>query len=421
MRRVLSAYFSNPKLDVKMSGFPLTPSSFRVFQGRLDTKDSTQMKNVFKHIKYFYDSDSKKTTVLCSLSQSIHPKLFEDFEKYRIEVVSQFIKGCSIPSQNLIKPYLKNEKLLWIQVDINNKINIFVKFQFILYKNNAVLGIKNVSVGYKFRENLKYFLKQFLDPTFDRLALFLKSNSKPVISLHLWHLDVAIDILKTYKKTSKYFELRLAIPDNLTPSILNQLNNHLEQKYHFSKVTTLKIPAVGRDIGGLISSLIYSMESFEYRGRPHLFLHTKNTPNIHPLLAWQWRKSLIDDISFGLASTISLFLFRFGRASIVYSLANDRFEDGQDDIDERKESYRLARALSRELFNESNEKMRFCAGTMMWVMPARVEKVWSVEKLQAVLSKLEPSPTMQEPSHAHAFERLFPDIVRRSGLKVFRI
>ena len=58
---------------------------------------------------------------------------------------------------------------------------------------------------------------------------------------------------------------------------------------------------------------------------------------------------------------------------------------------------------------------------MMWVMPARVEKVWSIEKLQAVLSKLEPSPTMQEPSHAHAFERLFPDIVRRSGLKVFRI
>jgi hypothetical protein len=58
---------------------------------------------------------------------------------------------------------------------------------------------------------------------------------------------------------------------------------------------------------------------------------------------------------------------------------------------------------------------------MMWVLPARVEKVWSIEKLQAVLSKLEASPTMQEPSHAHAFERLFPDIVRRSGLKVFRI
>ena len=116
------------------------------------------------------------------------------------------------------------------------------------------------------------------------MASFLESNSKPVISLHLWHLDVAIDILKTYKKTSKYFELRLAIPDNLTPSILNQLNNHLEQKYHFSKVTTLKISAVGRDIGGLISSLIYSMESFEYRGRPHLFLHEKGASKMKKAL-----------------------------------------------------------------------------------------------------------------------------------------
>jgi hypothetical protein len=118
---------------------------------------------------------------------------------------------------------------------------------------------------------------------------------------------------------------------------------------------------------------------------------------------------------------ISLLLFKYFNASIVYALSNDRIEDGNDNIYARQQSYELAKAVSSELFNSCNDKIRFCAGTMMWVLPARVEKVWSIEKLQAVLSKLEPSQTMQEPSHAHAFERAFPDMTRSLGLRVFTI
>jgi hypothetical protein len=139
------------------------------------------------------------------------------------------------------------------------------------------------------------------------------------------------------------------------------------------------------------------------------------------LFVRNWRKTLIFDIADQVNFFIVFLLFKLWKASLIYAKSNDRIEDGSDQVDARKESYHLASALSRELFNKSNEKMRFCAGTMMWVIPSRVETVWSIEKLHTVLSKLEPSQTMQEPSYGHAFERAFPDMVRSSGLKVFTI
>jgi hypothetical protein len=139
------------------------------------------------------------------------------------------------------------------------------------------------------------------------------------------------------------------------------------------------------------------------------------------VLVKRWRDSLVYDIASNFNFSLSLFLFLFFKACMVYSRSNDRIENGEDDIEERKASYDLARVVEHELFKKSNDEVRFCAGTMMWVLPARIEKVWSIEKLQAVLSKLEPSQTMQEPSHAHAFERAFPDMTRSLGLRVFTI
>jgi hypothetical protein len=230
-----------------------------------------------------------------------------------------------------------------------------------------------------------------------------------------------MDILEVFKPTSRFFELRLAIPDNLNAEVTDQLLQHVDKNYHFTNVTTVVVPGVGRDIGGLIASLLHSIQSANYKFRPHLFIHTKNTPHLDPLLVRRWRNSLIHDIANEVNFCISLLLFKYFKASIVYALSNDRIEDGNDNIHARQKSYELAKAVSSELFNSCNDKIRFCAGTMMWVLPARVEKVWSVEKLQAVLSKLEPSQTMQEPSYGHAFERAFPDMVRSSGLKVFTI
>jgi len=375
----------------------------------------------FEHIEYFYDVKINKTIVLFALDQSIDSNLFENKDHYRVEVISPNIQASSIPQENIqTVPYHHLSGLLWIQVQINFKYTAFCDYKCILYKKSEVIGEKYISIGCKLTDRFSFFAKKCLNPL-SGLIFKLEPKPKAIISLHLWHLDVALEILEFFRETSRFFELRLAVPDNLDRAIPLKLIRHLEENYEFQKVSTLAVPSIGRDIGGFVSSLIHSMKSPIDKNCPHLFLHTKNTPQLHPLFVRNWRKTLIFDIADQVNFFIVFLLFKFRKASLVYAKSNDRIEDGSDQVDARKESYHLASALSRELFNESNEKMRFCAGTMMWVMPARVEKVWSVEKLQAVLSKLEPSQTMQEPSYGHAFERAFPDMVRSSGLKVFTI
>lgn len=376
---------------------------------------------LFQHIEFFYDIKINKTIVLFALDQSIDSNLFENKEHYRVKVISPDILASSIPQDNIeTSPYHHSSGLLWIQVIINFKYTTFCDYKCILYKKSEVIGEKYISIGSKLRDRFFFFTKKCLNPL-SGLIFKLEPKPKAIISLHLWHFDVALEILEFFQETSRFFELRLAVPDNLDKAIPLKLVRHLEDNYEFQKVSTLAVPSVGRDIGGFVSSLIHSMKSSIDKNRPHLFLHTKNTPQLHPLLVRNWRKTLVFDIADQVNLVIALLLLKFCNASLIYAKSNDRIEDGSDQVDERKESYHLARTLSRKLFNKSNEKMRFCAGTMMWVMPARVEKVWSIEKLQAVLSKLEPSQTMQEPSYGHAFERAFPDMVRSSGLKVFTI
>jgi hypothetical protein len=378
---------------------------------------------IFQHIEWFYDDVDQTTVILFAVDATCEHHLFDNKKYVRVEMCGLRINVESIPYDSF-ESFSEEigKKLLWLRCYISGPKEKFVKCKCVLYKGDKKLGEKNIAYGYKFRsrvfQSFKLYFKNIIKIS---ILCFFRPQPLPIVSLHLWHLDIAMDILQVFKETSRFFELRLAIPDNLDAEVTDQLLQHVDKNYHFTNVTTVVVPAVGRDIGGLIASLLHSIQNTNYKFRPHLFIHTKNTPHLDPLLVRRWRNSLIHDIANEVNFCISLLLFKYFKASIVYALSNDRIEDGNDNIYARQKSYELAKAVSSELFNSCNDKIRFCAGTMMWVMPARVEKVWSIEKLQAVLSKLEPSPTMQEPSHAHAFERLFPDIARRSGLKVFRI
>ena len=376
----------------------------------------------FRHIEYFHDAKRNKTIVLFALDQSCDPDIFAAIDNYRVEMQYGDILFLSNPVENRTTPPSKTVgKLLWITVNLQNAPRGFRVYQCSLYKKNTLIGVKKVTVGYKLRKRIILKFKRFIFPACRLFAPDITKYSKPLITIHLWHLDVAQDILLSFKETSHYFDLRVVVPDNLDQSITDSFLNHLENKYFFQNVNTLQTSSVGRDIGGFISSLIYSMQSDAFKNRPHLFIHTKNTPHLDPALVLRWRDSLIDDIAYQINLLLSLLLTSYFGASIVYSKSNDRVEDGLDFIVARRQSFHLAKSLSEELFAGSNEDMRFCAGSMMWVVPSRVEKVWSIEKLQSVFSKLEPSPTMEEPSYAHAFERVFPDAVRRMGLKVYTI
>ena len=378
---------------------------------------------IFKHITWEYDKSNKQSVVLFAVDTSNDKLSFANKNDIIIKIKGSGINAISFPAENVeFDDRIIGSKLTWIRCCIHGIQKKFTTCKCYIYVSDLKICEKNISFGYKLRSRFKEKLELGTSKAINSFILKKFSPKKKIIiSLHLWHLDVAKEILHVFDKTSKFCELRLAIPDNLDSNIADQLTEYIEKEFEFQKIIKLTVPSVGRDIGGLIASLIYSIKDGNYSSYPHLFIHTKNTPHLHPIIVNKWRKSLVNEISKDAKLVIAYFLFKLANACIIYSNSNDRVENGEDNIPQRKKSYSLSKKLSLELFNQSHNKLRFCAGTMMWVMPARVEKVWSIEKLQAVLSKLEPSPTMQEPSHAHAFERLFPDIVRRSGLKVFRI
>jgi hypothetical protein len=381
-----------------------------------------QPKKIFRHIEFFLDTKKKHTIIIFAINQNIDAEILNNFQNYKVEIKYRGIRATSIPDENIItQPFQSEGPLVWIQVSLDKKMESFSTCECFLYKNNQIIGQKNIALGYKIRDRFNHVKKIWINTIFVKLLFLLNIKNKPIISLHLWHLDVAIEILQVFQETSRFYDLRISVPDNLDKQISTQLQLHIKKYYKFNSICTLAVPAYGRDIGGFITSLIHSIKNSEYKNRPHLFLHTKNTSELHSLMVRRWRDSLVYDIAFNANFSFSLFLFKNLQASIVYSRSNDRIENGNDDIEARKASYDLAKLVQYELFNKSNNQIRFCAGTMMWVLPSRVEKVWSIEKLQSVLSKLEPSQTMQEPSHAHAFERLFPHIVQSSGLKVFTI
>jgi len=381
-----------------------------------------QAKKAFKNIEFFLDKKHKKTIILFAINQALDSDIFNNFQSYRVEITYSGIKVSSKPEENkLIQPFKSEAFQLWIQVSLDKEIESFSICECALYKNNQSLGKKNIALGYKLRDRITHAINICINTVFRKLLFLLKIKNKPIISLHLWHLDVAIEILEVFREISQFYDLRISVPDNLDKQIPIQLQQHITKYYTFNSICTLAVPAYGRDVGGFITSLIHSMKSSDYKNRPHLFLHTKNTPGLHPVLVKRWRNSLVYEISFNFKFLLSIFNFKFLKACIVYSRSNDRIEGGDDDVKERKASYELTRVIEYELFKKSNDKVRFCSGTMMWVLPARIEKVWSLDNLQAVLSKLEPSQSMQEPSHAHAFERAFPDMTRSLGLRVFTI
>jgi hypothetical protein len=381
-----------------------------------------QIKKVFSNIEFFSEAKKKQTVIIFAINQSIDPDIINNFQSYRVEIKCLGIKASSKPEENkIIQPFKSEPAQVWIQVVIDKKIESFSICECALYKNNQNIGQKSIALGYKLRDRITHIKNIWINTILVKLLFLLKIKNKPIISIHLWHFDVAVEMLQVFRETSQFYDLRISIPDNLDKHIPIQLQQHVEKHYKFNSISTLAVPALGRDVGGLIASLIHSLKISDFKNRPHLFIHTKNTPGLHPVLVKRWRDSLVYDIASNFNFLFSLFLFLFFKACIVYSRSNDSIENGKDDIEERKASYDLARVVEHELFKKSNDELRFCLGTMMWVLPARIEKVWSLEKLQAVLSKLEPSQTMQEPSHAHAFERAFPDMTRSLGLRVFAI
>jgi hypothetical protein len=333
----------------------------------------------------------------------------------------------------VLSPLLLNDKkspypnLIWAQAEITPPRIRFCDYHISLQVGEKTFyGIKRA--GWRDRDCLLHCFKKHLhflinSKRDDSNALRLLNKSQPRLALHLWHQEIGIQLLNATPFPPAWSELVLLVPDNLPSKEVLYNTKRVADNLGFRRTVLLPVPAKGRDIGGLVSLLLHLLNCDEEDQRPCLFLHTKNSAHLPDLISRTWREMLLSRILMRKSCLASALRYlQFEKYAIVASRDVRRLEkcdNGRDSLPHR--SAELASQIYWQLFRQKTESFEFCAGTMMWFVPRRIAKAWTISRLVAILENLEDSAELCEPSWAHAFERLFPSAVANAGGNVLFI
>lgn len=327
----------------------------------------------------------------------------------------------------ILSPLLSNDKkspypkLIWAQAEIIPPGIRFCDYHISLQVGRETFyGIKRA--GWRDRDCLFHFLEKRLhflsNAKHDDLNVLRQLNkSQPRLALHLWHQEIGIQLLNAIPFPQAWSELLLLVPDNLPSKEVLDYTKRVADNLGFRRTILLPVPAKGRDIGGLVSLLLHLLNCDKEDQRPCLFLHTKNSAHLPDLISRTWREMLLSRILIRKSFLASALRYlQFEKNAIVASRDVRRLEkcgNGGDSLPNR--SAELASQISWQLFRQKTESFEFCAGTMMWFVPKRIAKTWTILRLIAILEHLEDSAELCEPSWAHAFERLFPSAVAKTS------
>ncbi len=265
-----------------------------------------------------------------------------------------------------------------------------------------------------------HFPQRLIHKCLGFLAGKLFAQNRPVLAVHLWHEDVGLKLLHSSPWRDQWSEVILLVPENLPDRDITTRFTAVASDLGFRRITTLSVPARGRDIGGLVSLLLHLQKYPSTASRPCLYLHTKKSSHLPDLISSTWMDMLLSRVFFRRGGLLAaLARLRYFRAAVVASREAQRKEvvHGKGSTLPQHSS-ELAAQVYADLFGDRVDSFEFCAGTMMWFMPGRTCRAWTASRLSEVLERLEDSRIMQEPSVAHAFERMFPEAVRRSGERV---
>ena len=321
----------------------------------------------------------------------------------------------SAPESNVATPSeYGEERWVWLTVPLSQDA-VPGDFQLSIQSGGKVLAEGRISL----RDHVPYSNVQGARSALNTvIGECLLRLSQPLLNLHLWHEDVAEEIIAMTGRANRYLHLRLLTPENLDDQLAEDFTKRVRKTFRFRSISRLKVPARGRDIGGLMGALQSGMNGRGPTARPQLFAHTKKTAYLPAAAQSDWRRGLLSPLIEGRNLPQAVRQLFFARTALVCSAERACIEPFANIAGPRKQSYELASSLAESLFGWKPAKLIFSAGSMFWFRADRVARVWSADKLETIAAKLEPSADMTEPSYAHAFERLFPGAIAHFGSKV---
>lgn len=286
------------------------------------------------------------------------------------------------------------------------------------FGNNLYRGERKA--GFRDRDVIAWTLLRMLparlkNNTAKLISRIVILRFKPVLAIHCWHEELVEEFLTQVIHPSCWSGLTLLIPENL-PNGAEWKIVEKSKKYGFREIKVRRVPSKGRDVGGFITLLTDLAEELNSGGNvpPHLFLHTKRSSHLPESVSRLWRGRLFRPLLSPKGIAVSLLgMFAFNRA-LAFSRSTHRIEKVESSTGFPGLSAKAASELGMKLFGLAPLSFSFCAGTMMWFSPKKVIQCWDFRRLSEVMWMLEPSSDLKEPSHAHAFERLFPEIVQKS-------
>lgn len=377
-------------------------------------------------INCIYFSERGEFSILGITLEGCELSLSGAEEKYNIHISSKGVEQSMSAYPRLINSDASNHKaVLVFDIPLKWKIEKYRPVEIRISTSSGHNFYKKTECGKKLRHRIIDLIKgleliRYCRKISTLLISHLHEKANPQVFLHCWNPKITKDIIEKISVYSKSLRVVLVKPSNINSKWFDESIAHASSK-KFKSLEVLSTPPMGRDIGGFISGLLQVLGKGDTR--PFLILHSKNTEFLPQCLSEDWRNSLIDPLVSGTSGIIALLKITFFGSALVCSKKNMRHDSplssGWKKLHPpQKESYNMARDLSLSIFQEKYESFTYCAGTMMWVNPNKISDVWTRERLVAFQGLLEPSENLIEPSHAHAFERLFPEALKRHGKKV---
>lgn len=296
----------------------------------------------------------------------------------------------------VIKPYFDTDKNKFKKIGTSQRtpptpVNNFIKSNYML---KHTIDIKKYHINPNFAEFKK---KKF--------AIFL----------HLYYEHYVNEILSYINRSGLSFDIFITIPKNSqldkSPNknlILNSIKNSV------SNVSQYEIVNKGKDIGGKLFLIHKNINSdYDYV----IFMHDKKSPQMKEDLANKWRISLYESI---------LGINNLHKISLAFSNNSIKMCGGLV-----REGFIKSRAIAVNIGNTKyiNDILlsilniknvndgAFIGGTMFWVDWNFYKNFWKDIDIHKIISILEEG-NVQEPSYAHAMERIFGIVVTSKGYKI---
>jgi O-antigen biosynthesis protein len=188
---------------------------------------------------------------------------------------------------------------------------------------------------------------------------------------HIWYTDVAPELAQAFSNTPVPYDLHITTGQYYIQQVQNAMS---AKQIHIAQMHAVQ--NVGRDIFPFVCVLGPIMQQYDVV----CFTHSKKSTHIRSDLGANWRGYLLRNLA-GTPDVINTILRKFETNPTLGIVYPETFPAIRGSVEWAK-NYTIAKSLMMRMgvSELSTECPEYSAGTMFWVRPKALQKLWKDRK-----------------------------------------